>query len=229
MTRKPNCTCKNLGEVSELYIYDEIGPTWTGMISAEIVAAQLEYIGSGPLIVRINSDGGDVTQGMAIYSMLNRRSNVVTSIDGIAASIASVIAMAGDRVEAAENAILMIHEVSAEVEGTAEQLRAAADATDLVNGQIADIYAARTGGTVEDIRAMMAAETWMTAAQAMEKGFVTDVTANKAMAARLDRASKFRSVPEWVNQQVKDSAESAVGHWKKNSAKRRLEMLRVFG
>ena len=107
-------------------------------------------------------------------------------IDGVAASAASLIAMAGDRIVAAPNAMLMIHNPWGLLVGTAAKMRETADQLDRVCDVTASTYAARTGQDVEDIRAWMMAERWMTAHEALARGFVDEITA----AARPPRPTK---------------------------------------
>lgn len=169
-------------QVGELYVYDEIGPGFCGGLSAQDVIRSLDEMrGAGRVEVYINSPGGDSFEGMAIYNALKRlQCSKTVHIDGVAASIASIIAMAGDRIVTAPNAMWMIHEPWACQQGTAEELRKKADLLDQVRGTMADTYAARTGLKRDDVLAMMAAETWMTAAEAKAKGFTDEIEGEAA-------------------------------------------------
>jgi ATP-dependent protease ClpP protease subunit len=132
----------------ELFIYEQIGESfWGGGVSAKSVIDQLEKLkGVSQLDIRINSEGGDVFDGKAIYNALRRfAANKTVYIDGLAASAATFIAMAGDRIVTAENATWMIHEASGLAMGNAGTLRDLADVLDGENAAIAGIYAARTG------------------------------------------------------------------------------------
>jgi len=181
---------------AEILIYDEIDPFWgTG---AKDFAEGLKALGAVTTIhVRINSPGGDVFDGVAIYNQLAQHSaKVIIHVDGLAASIASVIAMAGDEIHLAENALMMIHDPWSFTGGTAADLRAMADLLDTVATTIVTTYAARTGRDAEDIRAMMAAETWMDATEALDQGFADLITEAKRMAARFDpQAFGFKNTP----------------------------------
>ena len=131
------------------------------------------------LDLEINSPGGSIFDGYNIYNeiqSLRERGVVVTAtVTGMAASMASVICMACDTVRMVPHARMMIHEASNTVRGNAEQLRAGADLLDGISSDIAAIYASRTGKTLEAIREMMKAETWMTAAQSVEMGFANEI------------------------------------------------------
>lgn len=140
--------------------------------------------------VHINSPGGDVQAAVNIANALREQTTskgrtVETFIDGIAASAASIIAMAGSKVHMADNALLMIHEPYMVSVGNAAEMRKAADVLDTIRGQIVATY--KWHATIEDseIEALIAAETWMDAATAVEKGFATDVVAGLSIAAAL--------------------------------------------
>ena len=182
---------------AEILIYDEIDPFWgTG---AKEFAAGLKELGEVTTIhVRINSPGGDVFDGVAIYNLLAQHAaKVIVHVDGLAASIASVIAMAGDEIHLAENALMMIHDPWGSIGGSATEMRAMADLLDTVAATIVTTYAARTGRDAEDIRALMAAETWMDAAEALDQGFADLVTEAKRMAAKFDpKAFGFKNTPD---------------------------------
>jgi ATP-dependent Clp protease protease subunit len=163
-----------------LYIYDVIGEDWWtgGGVTAKSVQAALDGMkGATALDVYVNSPGGDIFEGKAIKAQLDRfPGEVVVHVDGIAASAATFIAMAGDRILTAPAATWMIHEVWAGAVGRASDMRAMADVLDMENGTFAETYAKRTGQSVEDVRAWMAAETWMTAADAKARGFTDEIS-----------------------------------------------------
>jgi len=161
-----------------IYIYDEIGPSFVGFSAADLLS-MLPKDNDKSVTVNLNSPGGDVFEGVAIYNLLHQRGNVTIQIDGIAASIASVIAMAGDRIEIAEAGQLMIHNLWTVAMGEADTFRAIADTLDTVKRQIAGVYAARTGMEVTTLGQMMDRETYITAEQAEGFGFVDAIIANK--------------------------------------------------
>lgn len=187
----------NKGKSAELWLYGPIGG-WDG-ITAQQVAGDLKAIGKVDLInVRMNSFGGEVVEGFAIYNQLLRNSATIEiDIDGAACSIASIIACAGDTVRMARNALYMIHDPAGGAWGSAEDLRKTADLLDQVREQAVDTYRKRTGLEADAISAYMAAETWFKATEAAELGFVDQVTDALDIAASAD-FSKFRNVPTWV-------------------------------
>ncbi len=165
-------------KTGELYLYDVIGGYWDGIHAKDIVKA-LDEMGSATktLNIYINSPGGEVFEAVAIMSVLERfdaTKNVY--IDGIAASAASFVAMVGDTITTASNGMWMIHEPWGFAMGPAKDMRATADVLDKIRGTMIDIYAKRTGAKADDISQWLADETWMTAAEAKERGFTDEVT-----------------------------------------------------
>lgn len=158
---------------AEVIIYDEIGE-WG--VTAKNFIDDLNQVTAKNIDVRLNSGGGSVFEGLAIYQALRRHpANVTTHIDGIAASIASVIAMAGDRRLISRNGTVMIHEASGLCAGPSMDMREMAQLLDRTSNNLADIYAQRSGvGTVESWRKQMLAETWFTGAEAVEAGLATE-------------------------------------------------------
>ncbi len=155
-------------------IYDVIGEDWwtgEGFI-AKRAAAALRGIGPNPVTVQINSPGGDMFEGVAIYNLLREHpAEVKVKVMGLAASAASVIAMAGDTIEMGVGTFLMIHNAWGVVVGNRNDFRAAAEMFDEFDGAMADIYVARTGQDRAEVAAMMDAERWLRAEEAMAKGF----------------------------------------------------------
>lgn len=167
---------------AEILIYGDIGPVfWGDEVSAADFANTLREIGDvAELNVRINSYGGSVFEGVAIYQQLNQHpAKINVRVDGIAASIASVIAMAGDHVEIAEAGMMMIHDAATMSAGNAEEMRRIANLLDKTSGQIAEVYAAKTGKSATEMRDAMRAETWLTGKEAKEMGLVDAVIENK--------------------------------------------------
>jgi ATP-dependent protease ClpP protease subunit len=174
------------GSAATVSIYDEIG--WFGVTAAEFCAALAE-LDVDTLDVRLNTPGGDVFDGVAIYNaLLNHRAEVTATVDGLAASIGSVIAQAGDNRIMAKASQMMIHDASALCIGNARDMTAAASMLDKVSGMIAMVYADRSGGTVASWRAAMLAETWYTAEEAKTAGLVDAVygQAEEAATAKWD-------------------------------------------
>jgi ATP-dependent protease ClpP protease subunit len=165
---------------AEVMLYDEVGG-WYGATADQFIA-DLRGVTAPNLRVRINSPGGSVFEGIAIANALRSHpANVVIQVDGIAASIASVIAMAGDRIEMAPNTMLMIHDASGVCLGNAADMEEMAELLDLISDNIADAYAARAGGTRDEWRARMRAETWYLPDDAVENGLADEaITTPKA-------------------------------------------------
>ena len=191
---------------AEILIYDEIGDSWfSDGVTAKGFAEQLKALGDIDAIdVRINSPGGSVFQGLVIYNTLAaHKAKVNVHIDGAAISIASIIAMAGDTISIAENALMMIHKPSAVAFGNDDDMLAMAGTLERLGVNLRDIYASRSGQPAEEMMAAMKAETWYTAAEAKAKGLVTAITANKSIAARFD-AKKFDKAPEWAATRLRE-------------------------
>lgn len=148
------------------------------------------------ITLRLSSEGGDVYEGLAIYSMLlNHPAKVRVEVSGIAASMGSVIAMAGDEIAMAQDAFMMIHNPASGFEGTADEMRERADLLDKMRDTIVNIYARRTGNKPAAIVAAIDAETWMTAKEALSLGYCTEIIPAKSMAARLV-SRRFKKTPK---------------------------------
>jgi ATP-dependent Clp endopeptidase proteolytic subunit ClpP len=181
-------TITNKSELSaEVTIYEEIGSYG---ITAKAFLDQIKNVGKRKITLRINSPGGEVFDGLAIYNRLREHAGgVEVRIDGIAASMASVIAMAGAPVSMAENALLMVHNPSGLCAGNSGDMRELADMLDKVRGSLTSAYERKTGKTTEEIGAMMDAETWMTAQEALAAGFIDEITGELKMAASVGKLS----------------------------------------
>lgn len=165
---------------AEVFIYEDVGAGWFGGVTAKDFATDLRSAGKVKTIdVRIASYGGDVTEGLAIYRLLAEHdARVVVHIDSMAASIASVIAMAGEEIILAEAGSIMIHNAWTIAAGNADQIRATADLLDGTSRQLAEIYAARTKNGLPKVRDWMAAETWFRGQEAVDAGFADSLAAN---------------------------------------------------
>ena len=197
-------------EPAVLQIFDQIGEDWFGGsgISAKAFSDALQSVGPGPLVVEINSPGGNVWDGLAIYNMLRgRQSPVTTRVVGIAASIASIIALAGDTIEMADASLFMIHDPSGMVAGTSEDMRKMANALDQHAEILAGIYVKRTGKTSAQIRAAMSAETWFTAQEAIQFGLADKSTEQLAMAACWHPRAVTKTAPETVKSNLRRGLE----------------------
>ena len=178
----------------EILIYGDIGDE----VRAASVTESLRTMRRGDVRVRINSGGGSVFEGAAIFNALaNHPGQVTATIDGIAASAASYIAMAADRIEIADNAMMMIHDPYTIGGGSARELRDEAGRLDRVAEAMLRGYAAKSGQSTDAVRAIMAAETWYTAAEAVEAGFADAVVGGLDVAAAIS-ADLLARAPERI-------------------------------
>jgi len=187
--------------VAEIRIYDEIGFWGT---DAKTFIAQLDTAAASAteVIVAVNSPGGDVFDAFAIYNALRRHAGKVTArVDGVAASAAGLVVMAGDQVVMPENAMLMIHNPWTIALGSAADLRSTADMMDKARDGILAAYRRKSGQTDEQLTAMMDAETWLTALEAQSLGFCDVIEEPVRLAASTNAAgllARFRNPPEPV-------------------------------
>lgn len=177
--------------VGELLLYGLISNEqfWGDEVTPKQIDADLKALGElDELIIRINSGGGSVFAGMAIYSVIKRHNAPTKTayIDGLAASMASVIPLAADRVIMPANALYVIHKPLAGFMGNADEFRQRADILDKIEGQAIDIYEAKTGLSREKIAKMLKAETWLTGKEALEFGFIDEVENDMQIAASID-------------------------------------------
>lgn len=169
----------NVGSAPEIFIYDEIGYWGT---AANNFVRDLAMLQDEPeLVINMNSPGGDVFDGIAIYqALLDYPGRVVMKITGLAASIASVIAMAGDRVVMGSKSSIMIHEGFTFASGDAKTMRKTADMLDRISDNIASVYADRAGGEPAIWRDRMREETWYSAEEALAAGLADEIEGRKA-------------------------------------------------
>lgn len=154
-------------------ILDPIGPDFFGDgVTARRISAALRSIGNEPVTVHLNSPGGDFFEGLAIYNLLRaHKKDVTVKVLGVAASAASIIAMAGDRIEVPRAGFLMIHNTWVVAVGDRNDLRDFADTLDPFDRAMADVYAARSGLDAKAIGKMMDKETWIGGQDAVDQGF----------------------------------------------------------
>lgn len=155
-------------------MFDIIGEDfWTGGgVTAKRVASQLRAIGDRPVEVQINSPGGDMFEGIAIYNVLREHPQPVTvKVMGMAASAASVIAMAGDEITIGAASFIMIHNCWVLAAGNRHEFREVADWLEPFDRAMADLYVQRTGQSIDDVVSWMDAETFMSGSQAIDRGF----------------------------------------------------------
>ena len=225
----------------ELYIYDNVeGDStnwWTGEVtesetSAKYVKSQLDVAGEVQNInIYINSYGGSVKEGLGIYNQLKRHPAQKTIyIDGFACSIASVIAMAGDKVIMGTNALMMVHHASMGVYGNADELRKAANDVETIDGASCSSYLAKAGDklTEETLKQLLDGQTWLNAEQCLQYGLCDEITGKEDKTItdakqRFDAAMKFEIEQHKPNIEVpinlttqKTNAEKLMAAFKKN-------------
>jgi len=183
-----------------LYIYDEIG-YWG--VTAEDFVKDINDIKTGTINIRINSPGGSVFDGTAMFNAINQHKlKTIVYIDGLAASISSVIAMGADEVKMGKGASLMIHNPWSYAVGDSKVMRREADLLDKIGGTIASIYMEKTGKTEAEIKEMMEAETWLSPEESLEDGFVDSIDKIETEKAQVKfDLSMFSNVPD----KLKDS------------------------
>jgi ATP-dependent protease ClpP protease subunit len=190
-------------DVADLYVYDYIGvDPWTGEgVGAKQFIDELNALPKSvkTITLHVNSPGGSVFDAVAIANALREhRAGVDVSIEGVAASAATIVIMGGTRIRIAENALVMIHNAVGFAWGTAKDMRAEAEALDRVQAAIVATYQWHSKLSADDLVAMMEAVTWMDAEEAVENGFATEVGAAMQAAAHFDprSAAKLGAAPE---------------------------------
>lgn len=193
----------NSVESADIFIYSEVGGY---DVNAQKFIEELKDLKDKNLNIHINSLGGSVFDGMAIYNALkNHKKKVTTKVEGIAASIASVIAMAGDTIEMAENSLFMIHNPFTMAGGDASELRKTADILDKIRDEIANIYASKSEQDVETLIGLMNVETWFNANETIDSGFANEITKAVKVENSYD-LGKFKNITEdKVNQIINNS------------------------
>jgi ATP-dependent Clp protease protease subunit len=192
------------GSEAEIYIYEPIGEPgyFEDGITAKAFGQDLAALGKvNKITCRINSPGGSVFDGLAIYNLLaSHPAKVTMCIDGLAASIASVIAMAGDTIEIADNATMMIHDAWGMVMGNAAEMRKQADVLQAQSENIAALYVKRSSTDFATIRDLMEKETWLLSEDCVKYGLADKVTDNmKPMACVFNNKKfKYRNVPKAI-------------------------------
>ncbi len=201
----------------EIQIYEVIGEDWWtgGGVTGKAVADQIKAAGVyQKILLRINSPGGDVFEGIAIYNLVRaEKKPVEVRVDGIAASAASIIAMAGDEIIMGPNTMMSVHNAWTYCQGFASDMRTTADKLDKISGAIAQTYVTRTKQTLDAITALMEAETWMTAQECIDGGFATQIVTESdgvveqaalAMARRFKSLGRMNKVPEKLKADATD-------------------------
>ena len=188
---------------AEIFIYSDIGyDWWEDKSTAQLFAEELKNLGDVSSIdLHINSNGGDVFDGQAIHTLIKNHKGFVTAyIDGLAASIATVIAMGADKIIMPKNAMMMIHNAWTGLYGNANDLRKMADALDHINDTIVNTYIAKVKDKTDEatIRELMDKESWLNAEECLSLGLCDEVSEPVKMAACLtkEQAHKFKNAPK---------------------------------
>ncbi|MGQ3041105.1 MAG: head maturation protease, ClpP-related [Brevundimonas sp.] len=188
-------------EGATLYIYDVIVASdddaeWMGGVSAESIVKQIRA-STGAITLRINSPGGDVFAARAVQAAMDAYDGeIVAYVDGYAASAASLIAVAADRCVMSPGAFLMIHKAWTIGVGNADDMLASAELLEKIDGTLAETYAEKAGGDPADFAEMMRAETWFTAAEALQAGLADEISAKPVKAETAWDLSAYAGAPE---------------------------------
>lgn len=207
----------------ELQLYGVIGSWWDGL-DANSIVSQLEAQAGEEIVVRIHSPGGNLLEGLAIYNRLKQSpKNVIVYIDGLAASMASAVAMAGDVIYMPDNAMMMIHKPWVVGEGNADELRRMADTLDQFQDSMVLLYAAKTGKTKDEINALLESSEahWMNGTQAVAQGFADEVIASIQVAAAIDVKAFHNPPADLLAKLVPTPNAAPAAHLKENQAMKR--------
>jgi len=194
-TKRPANVVKN-GTEASLYIYDVISAYW-GVSAADVIDALAQVGDAATLNVYINSPGGDVFEGRAIMAALGRfKGKTVAIIDSLAASAATSIALACNEVVMLEGALFMIHNASSGVWGDKTAMRSTADLLEKIELSIIKDYTGKTGKDDAEVIALMDAESWFTAAEALSNGFIDRIEPVKAAASNAWNLAAYKNAPK---------------------------------
>lgn len=168
---------KNKDNSADLILYGDIGDSWLDDVSSKNIANELKDLDVSTINLRINSGGGDVFAAIAISNLLkNHKANVIAHIDGLAASAATIITSACDKVIMPKNALFMIHNPWTVVGGEAKDMIKTAEQLDKVKNSIINTYKSKTNLEIEEISKLMDEETWLDSYEAKEKGFIDEIS-----------------------------------------------------
>jgi ATP-dependent Clp endopeptidase proteolytic subunit ClpP len=199
---------------ADIYLFDEIGESFFGGVTAKEMQQAIESVkNSKSITLHINSPGGDFFAGLAIYNTLKKyRDKLTTSVEGLAASAASFVALAGSRVEMAESSWIMIHDAHSVVAGNAAGLREMAEKLDGFSDTISAIYSDKTGKSKEEMRDAMRAETWLNASDAKAMGFIDEINSQLKVAAHYVEPDRFQRAPAEIIASTKEKAGALQKH-----------------
>ena len=208
-----------------IYVYDVIGGWWGGVDAQEFVK-ELAGIKAGTIHLRINSPGGDVFDARAMQTALRQhKAKVIAHIDGLAASAATFLAMGADEIEMAEGGFFMIHNAWGFTIGNVNDHLEAAAMLEKVDGSIRADYSRKTGKPDDEVRALMDAETWMTAAEAKEAGFIDSIYEAEAPEDMFNLDAYDNAPDPLAGKPTKDEEEHAVVARLRAVTERRLQLV----
>ena len=205
------------GDAAHIYLYDVID-AWFG-VSAQMMVDALKAASGKTVHLHINSPGGDVFESVAMASAISAHDgDVIVSIDGVAASAATRVALAGKEIRIADSGLLMIHNSWTIAWGNAEEIRKTADLLDKVDAGIVADYTRKTGASEQQVRDWMAAETWFNAQEALDNKFVDAIDSTTQAAANKWDLSAYQNAPK----QPERPAEAVAAHIANRERKLRL-------
>jgi ATP-dependent protease ClpP protease subunit len=210
---KKSLTINNkVNNVAEILLYDDIGESMWGGVSAKAFKDALNQIPANTkeIQLRVNSPGGNVFDGMTMYELLKSEKSkgrkVVAYVDGLAASIASIIILAADEIIVGDGSMVMIHRPLVGVYGNSAELERMINVLDKIEEQMITLYAKKTGLSRAEISNMLAAETWMTSTEAIDMKFADSNFKNcdtlHIAASMIERSTHFNKKPQMKNADV---------------------------
>ncbi len=220
--KKKDYRIVNEGDSTSVYLYDVIDSYYG--ISAEKLVKDLNDISAQTINLHINSPGGDVFEARTMATAIRQhKSNIIAHIDGLAASAATYVALAANEVIMSDGSLFMIHNAWTFTFGNAADLRDTASLLDKIDGTIENDYQKKTGAESQQIKDWMAAETWFTAQEALDAGFVDSVAAEQSVnnSWNLECYNKPPKTPE--KQPENEIEQLSQKHWE--TQERRLSLL----
>lgn len=212
----------NEAEQATIYLYDIIDPYFG--ISAEEFNKQIAGLKGKPIALRINSPGGDVFDGRAMASAIQQHGDVTVYIDGLAASAATYVAIAAKQVNISDGAFFMIHNAWTFSYGNKHDMTSAADLLDKVDQSIINDYVKKTAKSKDEIVAWMDDETWFSAQEALEHGFVDSIMEAGVQPSNAWNLTAYEKAPAALTQ--KPAPENTLANYRE-TAERRLRLLQI--
>lgn len=225
---------KTDNDSAEIFVYGNIGDYFDGITAIEFIDAVKSFGDVDMINVRINSFGGIAADGTAMMNILRRNpATIIVDIDGYAASAASIVAMAGDKIRMATGSLLMIHDAWGHAAGNAKEVLSYAEGLERASEAISNVYSERTGIDADEIREWMLDEKWFSTEEALAHGFATEAVETLAIAAIGDPSQfKFKHPPRVAAEPIitEDVASEPTTHRLKFAeAARRIRLTRARG